>query len=328
MTLTPTPTPLPPDSLMGFPEAPMARTLAVACPEEEERRIRSWHPAEKLMMARSVAELAGLVVRERHPLILLHPDSVREDEIETVRLLRDLPCHPLVGIYSDKDRNNDAFQLAVRAGIGCILPHDCFQHCGELDQIAGWLEQGGPKLGIDNHLDPNAVTYQAEVAAKADKPDVIEEVLNFVKRIRSDTKFLFELRLILEETINNCIFHAFRDADGREKYTIDNFSRLDADEKIVVDYGADDRTIAVAVSDNQGQLKRETVLSKIQRQLSAQGILDQSGRGLHLIYALAGRFYINLRPYKVTQMVVLFPAVYHARPEFSSHHPLLIFTQS
>jgi anti-sigma regulatory factor (Ser/Thr protein kinase) len=178
-------------------------------------------------------------------------------------------------------------------------------------------------MGIVPHLSQGTEIARRPIRLRQDKAEVIEEVLNFARRLRADTKFLFELRLILEETINNALFHAFHDDQQQERYNIESFTGLGPGEEVSVEFGADRQTIALAVTDNQGTLRRETILGKILRQCSAEGLLDQSGRGLHLVYSLAGRCLVHLSHRRVTQVVTLFPVDHDSWPHAGLQRPLV-----
>ncbi len=328
MAVTPTPTPYPSHLEPPAPDPPMKRALVLVAPPEHARRQHATPPAEEIIHAINLNSALGQIHRLLHPLVLLHPQSVPSEDFELAKLVGDLPSRPLLGIIGDHDSMGAAFELARKLGIGCLIPDDALARASELSRLADWLESGGPETGLAPHLAPVSPIHRFAIRAKNDKAAAIEETLSFVRGIRSETKFLFELRLILEETINNAIFHAFHTDDGREKYSIGTFESLQEGEDVWLEYGADGPSIGIAVSDNQGRLKRDTILTKIQRQLSSEGLLDQNGRGLHLVYSLSRRLVFNLRPHKLAQVVALFPAVPGTWFRYASHHPLFISSHS
>ena len=167
------------------------------------------------------------------------------------------------------------------------------------------------------------------IRAKGDKGPAIEEVLEFVRKIRpDDTAFHFDIRLILEEKLNNALFHAFLIENDEEKYSIDTFAQLQAGESVLLTYGADSSQIGISVSDNQGQLRRDKVLATLDRQMSVKGLLDENGRGLYLTYSLASRLIFNLTRGRCTELITLYPAAEPFENERSSARPILIFERS
>jgi len=236
-----------------------------------------------------------------------------------------LPCCPVMAVIGSKDRMGYAFGTARRLGIGFVFPDDSLEHPLQLAKWMNWMIQGGPPFGIKAHLEQGTETKRIVVRTRDDKPAVISEILSFFSRLRDDKKSSFQLRLILEETINNAIFHAFWDASGNEKYSVANFAAMESSEAVEVEYGADSRTIAITITDNQGRLTRDKILEKIQRQLNTQGIFDQNGRGIYLVYSLSGCAVFNLSSGKTTQIVTTFSIEPNVWPESSPLRPILIF---
>jgi anti-sigma regulatory factor (Ser/Thr protein kinase) len=307
---------------------PSERCYAVLCPRGEIPRIQPGAEPGRTVFAHRLIDLVELIEREPMSVALLHTLSVREADYETARILRYLPSRPLVAALGGRESMDRAFGTASRLGIGGVFPDDCLQHPIDMELWTSWLENSGPGLGLGPHLDDGAVTFEIEIQSRADKSAAISEVLSCIGRARPDTKFLFELRLILEETINNAIFHAFCDSAGREKYRTENFTRLERGETVRLEFGSDSRSVGICVTDNQGRLHQDTILGKVQRQLSAQGIFDQSGRGLYLVYSLSGRLLFNLRSGKLTQVVVLFPTTEDAWSGCCANRPLMIFNRA
>lgn len=323
-----TPTPLPPDVFIERRGGLMERPLLILAPQETVTQLKRWPVAKKTFFTHDLAELIELISGEREPLVLLDPRMVSDGDLDTARLLRDMPARPIVAVLAGAENMHEALPLAAQLGLGAILPEDCFHSSTDLKQLAEWIAMGGPATGIAAHLAPDAQIHRRSIARRSDKAEIIEEILNFARKLRADTKFLFELRLILEESVNNAVFHAFHDAQGNEKYNIETFESLGPEEKVEIEFAADSRSIALAVTDNQGSLRRETILGKIQRQCSAEGLLDQNGRGLHLVYSLAGRCLFHLAHRKLTQVVTLFPIDHESWPHAGLQRPLLIFSKA
>ncbi len=114
-----------------------------------------------------------------------------------------------------------------------------------------------------------------------------------------------DMRLILDEIITNAMYHAPRREDGEEKYREFTDITLEPDEYIDIEYGYDTEKYGVSVNDYLGRLTGEVVLSKIERQITGEGLLDDSGRGIHMSRLFADRMVINIDPNKRTEVVLI-----------------------
>lgn len=303
------------------------RTIAILCPPDSSP-IEYRGPTEKTFFSSSLVHLLEQISSEERPIVLIHCGTLNENDIELATRLPDLPGRPTLAVLA-KDKNLDqAVSMARRLNLGTVFPDDCLLYPSEIERWVDWIECGGPASGIEPHLQPGARITSRRLMAKSDKAEIIDSILSFVGEIRPDRALEFNLRLILEEVVNNAIFHACVDEAGEEKYTIGSFERVDDDEVIELDYGADENTIAVSIRDNRGLLTRETFLGKIERQASMKGLLDISGRGLYLTYSLAERLVVNLRPGKLSELVVLTRTDERAWPDRTKQRPILIFEAS
>jgi anti-sigma regulatory factor (Ser/Thr protein kinase) len=140
----------------------------------------------------------------------------------------------------------------------------------------------------------------------AEKQKMMEEAIGFFRRYRPHETDINQIRLAFEELINNAIYHAFRKSSGVEKYRMGTFETLNQGEEIYVEFGFDKRFLGCSVTDNQGTLEIETVMKKMERQITLEGLMDESGRGIYLTRTLCDRMIINLRPGVLTQVVLLF----------------------
>lgn len=329
-----TPTPLPPDCSRESPASMWNRTIAIlSLPAWIEKIVDLKAPEDpsapgKTIFSASLPELVEKIESENRPLVLLHADSLADADMEIARRALRLPCAPLVALLGPADAMQSAFDAARKLGLSAIFPDDCLQHRRELLRWADWMARGGPEPGIERHLESGVAIERIVIRRREDKAAAIERILTDAAARRPDQQFLFDLRLVLEETINNAIFHAFCGADGGEKYAIDAFEGLSPEESVEVAHGSDSQSIAVCVTDNQGRLRGGTILGKIERHLSAQGVLDQSGRGLYLTYYLSGRALFNIERGRMTQVVALFPSSPSAWNENTPLRPLLIFEKA
>jgi len=114
-----------------------------------------------------------------------------------------------------------------------------------------------------------------------------------------------DTRLVLDEILTNAIYHAPIREDGSEKYALFSEVALEPSEYVYVEFGYDSEKYGVSVLDKCGALTRETVLSKMERQIKGEGDMDDSGRGLHMCRLFADRLIVNIERGKRTEIVVL-----------------------
>jgi hypothetical protein len=180
-------------------------------------------------------------------------------------------------------------------------------HPLDLSHFLEMIVEPAAGFGLIRYLDATIEMYCLNVRTLEQKNEAIERVINHFATAGFDVHRLYNVRLILEETINNALFHAFLDATGEEKYTLADFDGLkDPNEVVKVEYGSDRRHLGFTVTDTAGTLTVPLVLSKFERQLKSHGIFDQAGRGLYLSRLLTSNLIINIEPRLRTQVVALF----------------------
>jgi CheY-like chemotaxis protein/anti-sigma regulatory factor (Ser/Thr protein kinase) len=129
-----------------------------------------------------------------------------------------------------------------------------------------------------------------------------------------------DMRLVLDEIITNAIYHAPGTTDGAEKYESFSDVVLEKDEYVYVECGFDQEKYAVSITDSKGRLSKEKVLDKLERQLTGEGVLDNSGRGIHMSRIFADRMIINIDPSKKTEVIVMNYFI----PTYRGYKPLYI----
>lgn len=176
------------------------------------------------------------------------------------------------------------------------------------------LLQPSRSVGLRRYLCEPMEVKQVQILTREERAQAVDEAMRFFRRYRQYDSEISEIRLAVEELINNSLYHAFRrKGGGQEKYRATSFVSLESNETITLEYGRDKHYLGCSVSDNQGVLDASTVLGKLERQISMEGLMDENGRGLHLTRNLCDRMIVNLKPGRLTQIVLLFS---HRSPHF------------
>jgi CheY-like chemotaxis protein/anti-sigma regulatory factor (Ser/Thr protein kinase) len=197
---------------------------------------------------------------------------------------------------------DDYIGVARKYGITDIIPKTVPLNFAELEVMISRLSQGDI-FGLQRYLLPGAARVeQCEIHSSDEARDVRERlVTTLLERFGSAG----DMKLILDEIITNAIYHAPRNPDGTEKYPELTNVRLLPEESVIVEWGFDGEKYGVAVIDRQGKLTKEIVLEKIDRQIAGTGILDDSGRGLHISRMLADRMIINIQRNVKTEVILM-----------------------
>jgi DNA-binding response OmpR family regulator len=174
-------------------------------------------------------------------------------------------------------------------------------------------------VGIERYLRESARITRQEIRNRVERDRFTNEAVHHFRRFRSNDSDMADIRLALEEILNNSFYHAFRKANGTEKYRLGNDVVFDPGEQVVGGFAHDEDCIAFSVSDNAGSLDPQVFLGKLERQQTMEGLMDETGRGLHLSRTVSDRMILNIRPGRLTETILLF---YHKRRP--SAKPLLI----
>lgn len=197
---------------------------------------------------------------------------------------------------------DEYIKTAKEFSITNIIPKTVPFNFSELDFIVHGLVTGDI-FGLERYLlDKGTILEQHVIRSSADARSIQNHLLELF-----ESKFgtSGDMKLILDEIITNALYHAPALSDGTEKYQEFNDITLEPDEYIHLECGYDEEKYAVAVTDRQGRLTKETVLYKIERQITGEGLLDDSGRGIHMSRLFADRMVINIDPNKKTEVILM-----------------------
>jgi CheY-like chemotaxis protein len=238
------------------------------------------------------------------------------DGIELLSRVRER--HPRTKYALLTGNNIDHFIKAEKKEyIANIIPKTAPFNFAELEaMVAGLIT--GEIFGLRRHLLHGGTTFaQYHLTSMDDGRMVREELVERITGRFGDAK---DMRLVLDEIITNAILHAPASTGGADKYRTLADIRLQPDEYVDVECGFDREKYGVSITDHKGRLKKETVLHKMERHISGAGLLDESGRGIHLSRLFADRLVINIDPGRKTEVIVM----NFLTPSYRGHKPLYI----
>lgn len=264
---------------------------------------------------------------ERHPEGTACVDAATCDVDNDARLadlMRAFPFRqPL--LLADRECLVRALALSDRMGAGLILPDEGWEDAPDWREWVRWGHSGQCDDPMGIFLEPGCRRERFEVRGVEDLETVGEMLMNVAYMLGLTRQEIYDYRLVLEELLNNAIYHAFVGDDGREKYRPQTFGALDAKDSVIVVLGYGKKYLGFSIIDNTGRLARRILLARIRRQLEAYGLYDEGGRGLYLAFILAHRLIIRIRPGIMTEATAGFFIPSVCAESKRSIRPLLIF---
>lgn len=196
---------------------------------------------------------------------------------------------------------DDYVRLAKEHGICNIITETTPFNFNELKAVVHGLLTGDI-FGLKRHLlQEHAILGTHVIRSSDDAKRIREEVVATFKERFGEVG---ELKLVLDELITNAIYHGPVKPTGEEKYREFTDVVLEPSEYVYVTLGFDNEKYGVSIMDMQGTLSKEIILYKIDRHIHGEGILDDSGRGIHMSRIFADRLVANIERGRKTEMVL------------------------
>lgn len=190
----------------------------------------------------------------------------------------------------------------IEHGIANIITKTAPFNFAEIEaELDGLLT--GSIFGLERYLLPdNEIVRRYEVRSSDESRRIRKEIAQlFTERYGSAR----DVELVVDEMVSNAVYHAPALPDGTPKYEDLSEVHLEADEYITIECGVDSEKYGVSIADNSGRLTKETVLERIERQVSGKGLADRRGRGIHISRMLSDRMIINIKRGERTEVVLL-----------------------
>jgi anti-sigma regulatory factor (Ser/Thr protein kinase) len=201
---------------------------------------------------------------------------------------------------------DDYFQIARAHAVYNLYPESMLANAAQgvfLLENQMYRERA---FGLKRYLRTPHLLFGEAMHTRKAKRELIEKAVNYFATCGYEIHELYDARLVLEEMVNNALFHAFANERGEERYQVAHFEQLAPGERIEIEFGNDAEAIGFAVTDNGGRLQPATIIEKLARQYNREGIFDESGRGLYLSRMFSSLLVINIEKGKRTQMVAIF----------------------
>ncbi len=158
-------------------------------------------------------------------------------------------------------------------------------------------------FGLDKYLLEDYSLVSAYDITNSNQIDIVEEEI--VKQLSLFTTVSPYVNILIEELITNAVYHAPVDEGGKRKYRKHSDVILEDSEKVEVCLGRDSEKYGLSVLDTSGLLTKDQVLSKFDRHIHEEGLLDEDGRGLHISRVYSDRMIINVKREVATEVIIL-----------------------
>jgi len=163
----------------------------------------------------------------------------------------------------------------------------------------------GDLFGLEKYVAPSSQVGERFVSSDAEKRQVIAEVCTWAEAIGTRRPVVHRLASVVDELLMNALHDAPR--ESRPTLTYDPNA---PEQRAVLRWAADDRTIAVSVGDAFGALRQRDVIDHVRRAKRDSGRpeLDDHGAGigLYLVLANVASLIVNVDPGRRTEVVCLF----------------------
>lgn len=137
-----------------------------------------------------------------------------------------------------------------------------------------------------------------QVSSSADKETVISQLEQMLSGHDEEISFLRQRAVLMaDEMLENALFAAPRDPQGKPLYAKGEQRSLLPGERITLRSYFDQETLALEISDSWGSLSPDTVCNFLDMNLAdAAPADDRSGRGLFFMWQFFQDFYLSVVP--------------------------------
>lgn len=159
-------------------------------------------------------------------------------------------------------------------------------------------------FGLNKYMDTGYSTLGKWVIKSSDAArETRQAVVEILPALHRDAN---EIKLVVDEIITNALYHAPHTPEGSRKYKSYQPISLTDEEAVSVEVGIDKHKVAISIMDRQGNLDKDRILYLIDRHINAEGIYDESGRGIYMSRIFSDRMIVNIDPGKRTEVIILF----------------------
>jgi CheY-like chemotaxis protein len=214
---------------------------------------------------------------------------------------------------------DDYIRLARNHGVCNIISKTTPFNFEEVGSLVKGLTTGD-LFGIEKHLAEDFEILEEFTVKNSTEAKIVRT--RAVELLPPLPRDINDVKLVLDEIITNAIYHSAILESGKKKYEEYKHTELAEYEHIHLKVARDSEKVCISILDNQGNLDKERVLFLLDRHVNAEGIFDESGRGIFMSRLFSDRIIINIEPGKRTEIIIIF---YLKEDYFKGYKPLYIY---
>ena len=171
-------------------------------------------------------------------------------------------------------------------------------------------------------LNQGGGVHEWRIAAPDDKDRIIAHLERLLEGNDEAHDFLRQrAALMVDEMLENALYAAPRDAEGRQLFPKGGRRGVLPGERITLRCAFDGERLSLEVSDSWGSLSPEIVRRFIALNLAGGGAeSDRAGRGLFFMWRFMDDFYVSVRPGEETAIGGALPLYPHANEQGANNH--------
>jgi hypothetical protein len=218
---------------------------------------------------------------------------------------------PVVIVGDDLD-DDELISAMLEAPVSHLVadPHD-----GDLEITSEKLASGD-LFGLEKYLIDGAAVSERSIASDADKRNAIGAVSAWAEALGARPPLVHRLASVADELMMNALYD----------------TPATSAPHAMLRWAADDRVIAVSVSDSFGMLRQRDVIDHVRRARSERGrplpecdAPRGAGIGLYLVFGNVASLVVNVESGKRTEVVGLFDRTVPERPARPCARSLHVF---
>jgi hypothetical protein len=162
--------------------------------------------------------------------------------------------------------------------------------------------------GIERYLLAGAPVTQVTVRSSADKDAALEQIMGFAEAMNLAGEKRRRVELAAEELLRNALYDAPRNPDGSQRHRLLDRRlpvTLEAGESVILSYGCDGQTLAIAVADSFGSLNKGEVIEGLRKMRDGLPRDTTSGLGLVMAYSVANQLIFSVWPGRSTEVTAV-----------------------
>jgi hypothetical protein len=150
-----------------------------------------------------------------------------------------------------------------------------------------------------DYVKPGTRIHKVKLTSSEEKEELITLLENAICGDSPEMEFLRQrAALLADEMVENALYGAPRDHNGRKLYFKGESRAIDDTEKIIFCFAFDGETLAMEIADGWGTLVPEMVIDYLARNQAgiAEVSEDAGGRGLFIIWRFLDHLHVTIRP--------------------------------